>query len=62
MIDDFGVSLAERTIRENSEEHGMIKLNKFIALSEGRLYLADFRVIGQSRLKESKYRTENKDV
>ena len=41
---DFGVILAKRTFKGFSEEHGMIKLEKFISLSEGKTVSGRFLI------------------
>ena len=44
VIDDFGIFSAKRTFKRYSEEHRMIKLEKYISLSEGKTVSGRFSI------------------
>ena len=44
VIDDFGVISAKRTFKGYSEEHGMVKLDENISLSEGKIVSGSFLI------------------
>ena len=44
VIDDFGVILAKRTFEAYSEEHRMMRLDKFISFSEGKAVSGRFSI------------------
>ena len=44
VIDDFGVTSAKRTFKGYSEEHGMIKLEENISLTEGKTVSGRFSI------------------